>query len=145
MWTIRQILSKFPVWCAWFFILLDFCWEAPQVIAGAVVKLVYIRHGLREVDTYRQGTCQIQNWNMTSGVSLGWFQFTHPFADKDTCSHEVGHSVESLVLGPLYLVVIGLPSLLWAGIIHPYFMPNKSYYWFYTERITDRIAGIADR
>lgn len=145
MWTIRQINKIFPVWCAWFFILLDFCWEAPQVIAGAVVKLCYLKYGYREVETYKQGTCRIYDWGMLSSVSLGWWQFTPKGATKDTCSHEVAHSIESVALGPLYLVVIGLPSILWAGIIHPYFMPNKSYYWFYTERITDRIAGIADR
>ena len=145
MWTIRQINKIFPKWIAWFFILLDLCWEAPQVIVGAVVKLIYIRYGSREVETYKQGVCQIQNWGMSSGVSLGWWQFTSKYATVTTASHEVAHSIESVALGPLFLVLIGLPSILWAGIIHPYFMSDKSYYWFYTERITDRIAGIADR
>ena len=145
MWTIRQINKIFPKWIAWFFIVLDGLWEAPQIIVGAIVKLVYIKYGSREVATYKQGVCQIQNWGMTSGVSLGWWQFTWKYATVTTASHEVAHSIESVALGPLYLVVIGLPSILWAGVIHPYFVPDKSYYWFYTERITDRIAGIPDR
>lgn len=145
MWTIRQINKVFPKWIAWFFILLDVCWEFPQVLVGAIVKLVYIKYGSREVETYRQGVCQIQNWGMNSGVSLGWWQFTSKYADKDTASHEVAHSIESVCLSWLYLLVIGLPSIVWAGIIHPYFMPEKSYYWFYTESITDKIAGVAKR
>lgn len=140
MWTIRQINKIFPKWIAWFFILLDGLWELPQNILGAIVKLVYAEHGLREVDTYRQGTCQIQNWSMSSGVSLGWFQFTHPFADKNTCSHEVGHSVQSVMLGPLYLLVIGLPSIIWAGIVYP--RVGGDYYRFYTERWANKLSGV---
>lgn len=139
MRTIRQILSKFPIWCSWLFIILDALWELPQNILGAIVKLVYVRHGLREVNTYKQGVCQIQNWNMTSGVSLGWFQFTHPTAGKDTVSHEVGHSVQSVMLGPLYLLVIGLPSIIWAGIVHP--IVGGDYYRFYTERWSNKLSG----
>ncbi len=50
--------------------------------------------------------------------------------------HEYGHTVQSLILGPLYLIVIGIPSTLWG------FLPccNKkrvkeqlSYFSFYTE------------
>lgn len=145
MWTLRKILNTFPKWIAWLFIILDALWEAPQLILGSILKLVFITYGSREVTTIRQGSCRIQNWPMTSGVSLGWFQFTNKNASVVTASHEVAHSVESLVLGPLYLVLIGCPSILWAGIIHKYWMKDKSYYWFYTERITDRIAGIPDR
>lgn len=139
MWTLRQINSIFPKWIAWFFIALDALWESPQIIVGAVVKLVYVKHGLREVETYRQGTCQIQNWGMTSGVSLGWFQFTSPYASKDTASHEVGHSLQSLMLGPLYLLVIGLPSIIWAGIVYP--RVGGDYYRFYSERWANKLSG----
>lgn len=145
MRTLKLILTKFPKWTAWLFILLDFIWELPQNLIGILVKLVFIKYGKREVETIRQGTCEIQNWSMYSGISLGWWQFTHKNADKNTASHEVAHSIESVVLGPLYLVLIGLPSIMWAGIIWPYFMHDKSYYWFYTEFITDRIAGIRRR
>lgn len=27
--------------------------------------------------------------------------------------HEYGHTIQSLILGPLYLIVIGIPSTLW--------------------------------
>lgn len=139
MWTIRQINKIFPVWCAWFFILLDFIWEFPQILVGAIVKLVYIRYGSRKVETYKHGVCQIQNWGMTSGVSLGWWQFTAQYASKDTASHEVGHSVQSVILGWFYLLVIGLPSIIWAGLIWRY--NDKDYYWFYTESWANKLSG----
>lgn len=143
MRTYRLIMKTFPKWIAWLFVVLDFIWELPQNLVGAMVKLVYIKYGSKEVETIKDGKCQIQNWGMTSGVSLGWFQFTYRNASQVTASHEVGHSHQSLYLGPLYLLVIGLPSLLWAGFICA--MTNKSYYWFYTESWADKCAGIPKR
>ena len=29
--------------------------------------------------------------------------------------HEYGHTIQSLILGPLYLIVMGIPSALWAA------------------------------
>lgn len=139
MYTLNLIWSTVPHWIAWLLILLDFIWELPQNLCGLVVKLVYITKGSKKVETYKQGTCTIQNWSMTSGVSLGWFQFTHKNGSKDTNSHEVGHSIQSLYLGPLYLLVIGLPSIIWAGIIHP--RVGGSYYAFYTESWANHISG----
>lgn len=141
MWTIRKIKQIFPKWIAWLFILLDACWEAPQLLVGAVVKLVFLKYGSRGVETIKQGTCTIQNWPMTSGVSLGWFQFTHENASRTIASHEVGHSLQSLILGPLYLIVIGLPSLV-HGMIWSACGGKWSYYWFYTESGADKHAGI---
>lgn len=45
------------------------------------------------------------------------------------------------LLGLLYLLVIGLPSLLWAWL-HRYIAPDKSYYWFYTERWADLLGRV---
>lgn len=51
--------------------------------------------------------------------------------------HEYGHTIQSLILGPLYLIVMGIPSTLWG------FLPslnNKrknqgiSYFSFFTEK-----------
>ena len=57
--------------------------------------------------------------------------------------HEYGHTIQSLILGPLYLFVIGAPSLLWAGI--PAFgrmrrRRQMSYYRFYPERWANHLG-----
>ena len=31
--------------------------------------------------------------------------------------HEYGHTIQSLILGPLYLVLIGIPSTLWGFLL----------------------------
>lgn len=57
-------------------------------------------------------------------------------------AHESGHVKQSLYLGPLYLIVIGIPSILWAWS-HKWIAPKKSYYWFYTESIANKLGGVA--
>lgn len=55
-------------------------------------------------------------------------------------SHEYGHTIQSLLLGPLYLIVIGLPSLVWSRwkrFIRLRREKGIPYFWFYTERWAD--------
>lgn len=67
-------------------------------------------------------------WEPKTSISLGLFVFvtSEPFFAKkyegqisvDELSnrllvHEYGHTIQSLILGPLYLIVIGIPSTLW--------------------------------
>ena len=56
-------------------------------------------------------------------------------------AHESGHVKQSLYLGPLYLFVIGIPSILWAWL-HKSIAPRKSYYWFYTEAWANKLGGL---
>jgi len=49
--------------------------------------------------------------------------------------HEHGHTIQSKILGPFYLFVIGLPSIIWAGLFNKYREKNNvSYYSLYTEK-----------
>lgn len=82
-----------------------------------------------------------QSKRMRGGISLGGYIFVQEHVAVVTISHEMGHAKQSLMLGPLYLLVIGLPSILWAGL-HRYIAPCKSYYWLYTERWANRLGGI---
>lgn len=67
-------------------------------------------------------------WKSKTSVSLGLFVFvtSEPFFAKKyegqisvaelsnrLLVHEYGHTIQSLILGPLYLFVIGIPSTLW--------------------------------
>ncbi|NMA06755.1 MAG: hypothetical protein GX928_03440 [Ruminococcaceae bacterium] len=57
--------------------------------------------------------------------------------------HEYGHFIQSLIIGPLYLPVIGLPSAVWANSRH--FrnirkLKNKDYCEFYTEAWAERLS-----
>jgi hypothetical protein len=81
--------------------------------------------------------------NKYGSVSLGMFIFLDNDKDETLAAHEYGHSIQSLILGPLYLFVIGIPSLCWAAFSDKYRTKhNKTYYEFYTESGANKIAGL---
>ena len=60
--------------------------------------------------------------------------------------HEYGHSIQSKILGPLYLLVIGLPSIIWAGLFEKYRNKHKiSYYSFFTEKWANKLVGLSEK
>ncbi|WP_237558582.1 hypothetical protein, partial [Cellulomonas carbonis] len=56
--------------------------------------------------------------------------------------HERGHVKQSIYLGWLYLPVIGVPSIIWAGLRRLGLFAGRSYYSFYTESWADRLGGV---
>ncbi len=89
-------------------------WGLVQTLLGFLVFLATIRcpHSI-----YRG--CIDTRWKGRGGMSLGLFIFTP--AEESARSHavrvhEYGHTVQSLVLGPLYLIVVGIVSFCWAGL-----------------------------
>ena len=68
-------------------------------------------------------------------MSLGDYLFMPIGATKKSIEHECGHSRQSDILGPLYLIVIGIPSII-HNIVHTICSKlgiNWDYYKFYTE------------
>lgn len=76
------------------------------------------------------------------GVTLGQYIILgcskHPVRRLDVL-HEYGHTIQSKILGPLYLIVIGLPSAI-NNLVRRKIKYN--YYAFYTEAWADRISGV---
>ena len=87
-------------------------WGLPQTLAGFAL---YMAH--RGNKQYDYGGAKVTVWDRNDGVSLGKFIFAPD--DEHMLSHEYGHTKQSLLLGPLYLPLIGLPSLIWNRL--PYF------------------------
>ena len=127
--------------------MLQCTWGFFQTLAGAVVFLVLIK---RKHFIYRAGIATL--WQRGESLSLGLFFFVSEQASddrrKELCAHEYGHSVQSVILGPLFLPVIGLPSSLWCML--PYFVRMRerkgiSYHSLYTERwanfIGEKLTG----
>lgn len=77
----------------------------------------------------------------SGSVTLGNYIFISPRATENTIKHEYGHTRQSLYLGPLYLIIIGIPSILWA-MIHKTIAPDKLYNWFYTEAWADKLGNV---
>ena len=92
--------------------ILLFLWQLPQNILGLFLLFLnlpsMIKKNMADVDYF-----EVKHL-FGSGISLGHFIII----DKDqkiseeTVKHEHGHQIQSLYLGPLYLIVIGLPSIM---------------------------------
>lgn len=118
-------------------------WQLPQNILGLIMSL-FLRP-LTKLDTDTIADVY-QSDRMSGGISLGKYAFVSKISarDKLNIAHEgTGHPKQSRRLGPLYLLVIGLPSLIWAGLYGWVIKPTKNgYYKFYTEKWADKLAGI---
>lgn len=81
---------------------------------------------------------------MRGGISLGKYIFVNRWSLKNTCDHEWGHTRQSRYLGPLYLLVIGLPSICWAGFIYGKIVKRTTngYYKLYCEKWADKLGGV---
>ena len=101
-------------------------WELPSNIL-AILLLFFLGVDKMEFD-WKNGV-YIAEMSYRGGLTLGCVIFIHE-KDRNVLPHEYGHIRQGWVLGPLYLLVIGLPSLIWA-MIHKY--TRKKYEWFYTE------------
>lgn len=113
-------------------------WQLPQNIIGYIVSKVTKAE-------YRcsYGGANVYTWDRRDGISLGEHIFVPRNADTEYIKHEYGHTKQSRYLGWLYLFVIGIPSLLWAGCGKAYRKKhNVSYYVFYTEKWADKLGGV---
>lgn len=121
------------------FNLLAYIWQLPQNIVGLVVRMFY-----KEGNTliYKDRTIRVCK-TFPGGISLGnnviIKRFPYDTRTWNVVKHEWGHTRQSLYLGPVYLLVIGLPSLIWAAV---YNGPEEGYYKFYTERWADELGGV---
>ena len=120
-------------------------WGLPQTLAGLGL---YLAH--RTDDHFDYNGARATLWDRDAGVSLGKFIFVprrrDGTADGFLLEHEYGHSLQSLILGPLYLILVGAPSLVWNRL--PFFkrkrkQSGKSYYSAPFESSANRLASKA--
>lgn len=122
--------------------LIDWIWQLPQNLCG----LIYKECIHNDIETYIDSNvhnCEIYLKKSNGGVTLGKYIFIYKKTSNltNTVLHEQGHVKQSLILGPLYLLVIGLPSIIWAAT-HKSIAPSKSYYWLYTESWANKLSKL---
>ena len=135
------------------FILL-WIWQLPQNIAGLIFYLIMNEGKNIKLDN---GNIACFSNKMSGGISLGNYSVIDGYYWKynkgdinkilnlNVTKHEgYGHAAQSRLLGPLYLLIIGLPSIIWASLYGTKLFPYKvnGYYVFYTEKWADKEAGI---
>lgn len=128
------------------FHILQVTWCLPQNILGAIISLFLrgerFRYHGSLVTLYRGE----ERAKKLGAFSLSGFIFMpacwREHYRKTVVVHEYGHVVQSLMLGPLYLPVVGLPSVIWAN----FYTKKNAKYRSNGVRYTDRFPeNEADR
>ena len=107
-----------------------------QLLQNALGFIFTLNAKQKEVDNIKY--CQRKGF--PGGITLGEYILLGSMDDRVSVHHEYGHTKQSRLLGPLYLIVIGLPSILWAW----YWTSGRKYdyYDFYTEKWADKLGGV---
>lgn len=118
-------------------------WEFPQVFLGFVllhVQLIRLKNF--DVSSYKSITTGVwYNSPKRMGISLGayifiWENTNTPLSNQNSLYlHEHGHTFDSRLFGPFYLIIIGLPSLLsatWRSSMvgEPFGVSSHSFRWY---------------
>jgi hypothetical protein len=114
--------------------LLFYIWQLPQNLVGLLLRFTY--HGN---DVEHNGIIVRRSKRMRGGISLGKYIIVNQFASKNTLLHEYGHCKQSIYLGWLYLIIIGLQSIAHAALCK---CKNHSYYDMWFEKWADKLGGV---
>ena len=122
--------------------LILFIWQLPQHIVALIYfgYLVMMCKDLGVDSRYKQAT--VIPCIMRGAVTLGNYVFVGLNSEyRKTVKHELGHTIQSKILGPLYLIVIGIPSITYCGLrrIFPS-LRKKNYYDFFSEKSANYLS-----
>lgn len=140
--------------------IIQIIWGLPQTFLGFIIFIITIKCPHKN---FHGSICT--SWKLKASLSLGLFIFvsddpfyyyenqksnyTHNEFFNMLAVHEYGHTIQSLIWGPLYLLMVGIPSMVWAKI--PTFAKkraneNKSYFDIYPEnqanKLGERVTGL---
>ena len=107
---------------------------------GAIVYLVH-----RKCPHDRFHGCIVTYWGCRGSMGLGMFLFIDPKHSSQIMVHEFGHTVQSAILGPLFLPIMGIPSFLWCNLPPCRKLRREkgvSYYKLYTESTANRLGSL---
>lgn len=129
------------------FRLWQWTWGFPQSLLGLIFRIIY-RNCPRE--EYK-GTI-VTHWPKASSMGVGMYLFLGTNGGSEhraqVLVHEFGHSVQSLILGPLFLPIMGIPSFLWANLPSCRKLRREkkvSYYAFYPESNANRLGRLVTK
>lgn len=122
--------------------LILFIWQLPQHIVALIYfgYLVMMCKDLGVDSRYKQAT--VIPCIMRGAITLGNYVFVGLNSEyRKTVKHELGHTIQSKILGPLYLIVIGIPSITYCGLRRLFpSLRKKNYYDFYTEKWANNLS-----
>jgi hypothetical protein len=121
--------------------ILLFIWELPQTLLACII-IIFTRKKVVRKETF--GNTKIfYAKNFPGGISLGRFIILNSMhaSDEMIKKHEYGHSIQSMYLGWLYLIIVGLPSIIRVAIWKLLKLESYSYYRGYPEKWADKLVA----
>ena len=125
--------------------ILLYLWQLPQNLLGLLLLLWYKRE---KVYHRLNGRIFYYTDEMPSGISLGNYIIMNREDREDGMRHEYGHSIQSRILGPLYLLIIGIPSAcgnLYDRLFHKKWPWPQQMKWYYNqpwEKWADKLGNV---
>jgi len=118
--------------------ILAMIWQLPQTWLGAILLIIF---GYVETLDYK-GKMVYVSERFKGGISLGEVIIVHKEMNMRVVAHEYGHSIQSMYFGPLYLLVIGLPSLFFNILTRVGILKRETYYDRYPENWANKLGGV---
>lgn len=123
--------------------ILLYLWQLPQNLIGLIVLLFY---KIKKSDIKKcENGIYIVPFFCAGGVSLGDYIFIlESNNDEFARKHELGHRTQSKILGPLYLLIVGLPSALFNIISNHSYRFSKNYYCRFPENWANKLGKCSE-
>lgn len=122
-----------------------FIWQLPQNFLGLLVILfTHVKQRFHISTSIKFYHSNINNF----GVSLGNFIVLGGYYESNDLKHEFGHHKQSLYLGWLYLLIIGIPSFLgniYDRLFHKNWQIINRVRWYYNqpwEKWVDKLGNV---
>lgn len=127
--------------------ILYWIWQLPQNLLGVLWRNIKKDSIITDISNNDIKSVGAKAYLIKAGgaITLGKYVFiSQTYRDQSiTIKHECGHVKQSKMLGPLYLIVIGVPSILHRWLNDYIGCDEESgYSHFYTEKCADKLMGI---
>jgi len=101
-----------------FYTILQLSWGILQNVLGILVLIITFVINPKRKHSYYHGAI-VTHWKFGFSMGCGMFIFFGHYDDpnrKGDCVlvHEYGHTIQSIIVGPLFMFVIAIPSMIWA-------------------------------
>lgn len=127
--------------------ILYWIWQLPQNLLGVLWRNIKKDSIITDISNNDIKSVDAKAFLVKNAgtITLGKYVFiSQTYRDQSyTIKHECGHVKQSKMLGPLYLIVVGVPSILHRWLNDYIGCDEESgYSHFYTEKLADKLMGI---
>lgn len=122
------------------FKILIWVWQLPQHLLALLILLLIPHEKVNQIGLSK---IYLLKCKKDFGISLGqYILLSHNYCYRKIMKHEYGHSIQSLLFGPIYLIVIGLPSVTLNRLTYFKILDNKIYYKLWPENWANTLGGV---